>query len=118
MLDMVKEMAVAMARMEEMPVEAEAPATICEPEHVPPPLPMLFPPISKGPPAVGVHEIHGCATPQADGRWGARGSQAKAVCCWRELGSRAQSISLGCTRMTTLFLKMVHNCSIGVKIRT
>ena len=53
-----REVAVAMASLEKRPVEAETPAEISEPQHVPPPPPPpQFPPIPTPVPTVSGHEV-------------------------------------------------------------
>ena len=60
-LDTVREVVVAMARLEKRPAEAETPAETSEPLHVPPPPrpppPPQFPPILTPTPAVSGHEV-------------------------------------------------------------
>ena len=65
MMDTVWEMAVAMARMEKRPAEAETPATASEPEQMPPPSPppMRFQPVPVAPPAITMYDFPALGMP-------------------------------------------------------
>ena len=56
LMDTVREMAIAVARMEKRPAEAETPTVASELEQMPPP-PVRFPPVPVAPPAVGMYDF-------------------------------------------------------------
>ena len=64
-MDTVREMDVAVARMEKRPAEAETPAAASEPEQMPPPPPppVWFPPFPIAPPAVGMYDFPASGMP-------------------------------------------------------
>ena len=58
-MDIVREMAIAVARMEKRPAEAETPVAASEPEQIPPPPPppVRFLTVPVAPPIVGMYDF-------------------------------------------------------------